>query len=149
MANHLRRQIRDAIKTALTGLTTTGANVFTDRVYPTARGKLPCLLVHQDNELSASATLPAPRLLNRVLRVMVTAVVEAASGVDDSLDQICKEVEIALAMPCAALAGMAKVITLVATDFAFDGSAQQPVGQAAMTFEVQYMVAENAPDVAY
>ena len=34
MANHIRQQIREKFGTTLTGLTTTGSNVFESRVYP-------------------------------------------------------------------------------------------------------------------
>ena len=34
MAAHIRRQVREAIGTALTGLTTTGSRVFQSRAYP-------------------------------------------------------------------------------------------------------------------
>ena len=33
MANHIRQQIRERVGTTLTGLTTTGSNVFQSRVY--------------------------------------------------------------------------------------------------------------------
>lgn len=150
MANHLRRQIREAIATAVTGLATTGARVFQSRVYPLERaGDLPGLLVFSLTETSEGSSLGAPRLMTRVLRVQVVAVAEATADLDDTLDQICKEVEIALAMPCAALAGIAKSITLSATDIELQGTSVRPVGQAAMTYEVVYIAAEDAPDVAH
>ena len=34
MANHIRQQIRERAGTVLTGLTTTGSNVFETRIYP-------------------------------------------------------------------------------------------------------------------
>lgn len=150
MANHLRRQIREAIATAVTGLATTGARVFQSRIYPLATTDLPGLRVttHEEN-VDASQSLPAPRIIQRRLEVRITALARATADLDDTLDGICKEVEIALAMPCAALAGLAKVITLASTSIDWSGDAEQPVGSAAMTYEVIYMNAENAPDVAY
>ncbi len=149
MANHLRRQIREAIAGAVTGLSTTGSRVFQSRVYPLERGTdLPGLLVFALAETSERATMPAPGLMRRALRMQVVAVVEAVADLDDTLDQICKEVEIALAMPCAALAGIAKTITLTSTDIELQGTSVRPVGQAAMTYEVVYLAAEDAPDVA-
>lgn len=147
MANHLRRQIREAIAGAVTGLTTTGARVFQSRVYPIERSALPGLLVFTLAETSARATLPAPGVMTRTLRLQVVGVAEGVANLDDALDQICKEVEIALAMPSAALAGIAKTITLVATDIEMQGTSSRPVGQAAMTYEVVYAAAENSPDV--
>ena len=54
---HVRQQIRDAIVTALTGLTTTGTNVFRSRIYPLENntscrvfaflhGQKPWILIH-------------------------------------------------------------------------------------------------------
>lgn len=150
MANHLRRQIREAIATAVTGLATTAARVFQSRVYPLERGTdLPGLLVYSLTETSEGGSLGAPRLMTRVLRVQVVAIAEALADLDDQLDQICKEVEVALAMPVAALAGIAKSITLVSTDIELKGTSVRPVGQAAMTYEVVYIAAEDAPDVAF
>lgn len=150
MANHLRRQIREAVATAVTGLATTASRVYQSRVYPLERGTdLPGLLVHSLAETSTRMTLGAPGIMERTLRVQVVAVAEAVANLDDSLDQVCKEVEVALAMPCAALAGIAKTITLIATDIEMQGASVRPVGQAAMTYEVVYLAAENAPDVAF
>ena len=45
MADHARKQIRDAVETACTGLTTTGANVSASRVY--AHETLPSLAIYR------------------------------------------------------------------------------------------------------
>ena len=148
MAAHIRQQVREAIGTALTGLTTTGSRVHQSRVYPLEITDLPGLLIFSEAESSTTATLGAPRLMERRLQLRVVALAKAVANLDDTLDQICKEVEIALAMPCAALAGLVKSITLTGTEIEMQGTAEQPTGSAAMSFEVLYMVAENAPDVA-
>nr|ADI23589.1 hypothetical protein [uncultured nuHF2 cluster bacterium HF0770_42C12] len=38
---HVRQSIRDNVVTAVTGLSTTGSNVFRSRVYPLGTNKLP------------------------------------------------------------------------------------------------------------
>lgn len=148
MANHIRRQIREAVAGAVTGLTTTGTRVFQQRVYPLETTDLPGLLVSTPREQSVGTSLGAPRVMERRVRLHVTALARATADVEDVLDQICKEVEVALAMPCAALAGIAKIISLTDTDITVTGDGDRPVGQAALTYEVLYMTAENAPDVA-
>jgi len=148
MASHLRRQIREGLTTAITGLSTTGARVFTSRVYPLEVSDLPGLLVTSQSEIVDADSYGVPRPLQRRLRLEVRAIAQAAADLDDTLDQICKEVEIALAMPCAALAGLCKSITLLGTDIGMSDGAEQPRGSAAMAFEVYYVAAENAPDVA-
>lgn len=148
MADHLRRQIREGVATAVTGLTTTGTRVRQSRVYPLEDADLPALLVVSTGDTAQATSFPLPRMMERRLRLQVIAVAKAVANLDDTLDLICKEVEIALAMPVAALAGLCKSITLVSTDIEMEGTAEKPVGQAAMTYEVYYLNAENAPDVA-
>jgi len=45
---HVRQSIRDNVVTAVTGLSTTGSNVFRSRVYPLGTNKLPALCVYTD-----------------------------------------------------------------------------------------------------
>jgi hypothetical protein len=147
MANHLRRQIREAIGTAVTGLATTGANVFQSRVYPAETSKLPCLLVFTRSETVEAETIHAPRTLSRVLSVEVQAVTKATADIDDALDGICKEVEVALAAPSAVLA-LADDIVLRSTDIEMIGSQEKPAGVARMVFDVSYYSLATTPDVA-
>jgi hypothetical protein len=145
MADHVRKQIRDAIATAVTGLTTTGTRVFTDHAYPLQQAELPGLLVRTLTETSQGITLPAPRRLQRTVRFAVIAYAALESDVQNTIDQVCKEVEIALAMPNLGIP--AKQITLIATTLDISGDGTLPVGRAAMTYECLYFTAENAPDV--
>ena len=48
---HIRQSIRDNAVTAVTGLLTTGSNVFRSRVYPLGTNKLPALYVYTDSEV--------------------------------------------------------------------------------------------------
>ena len=148
MANHLRRQIREAVATAVTGLTTTGARVFQSRVYPLQDTELPALLVYSRSEISEPVTIHSPRMLDRALDLEIVAVAKATADLDDTLDQICKEVEIALAMPLAGLASLAETISLQSTDIELRGETEKPTGRATMTYRVDYFNLENAPDTA-
>lgn len=148
MANHLRRQIREAVAGAVTGLTTTGSRVFQSRVYPTQTTELPCLLVYARSETSAPLTIHPDRVLDRVLQLEIVAIAKATSDLDDTLDQVCKEVETALAMPLAALNGKGKSIQLLSTEIELSGEGERPTGRAVLTYQVDYFNQENAPDVA-
>jgi hypothetical protein len=92
---HLRKQIRDNIKTTLTGLNSTSSNVFLGRVHPVGEDKLPCLFIYTDEEESGPTTMGARRY-ERTVTVSIDAIVQANSGYDDELDQIALEVEEAL-----------------------------------------------------
>jgi len=148
MADHVRRQIREAIGVTLTGLSTTGARVFQSRVYPLETASLPGLLIYSRDETSLPLTIHEPRMLQRGLRLEIVGVAEATSNLDDELDQIAKEVEIALAMPVANLVGLAKSIVLASTAINMQGTSQKPTGSITLLYDVDYFTFENAPDVA-
>jgi hypothetical protein len=147
MAVHRRQAVREAIGTALTGLTTTGSRVFQSRVYPLETADLPGLLIFTGGETISPSTIHGPAVLERTLTVRVVGVARQTSNLDDTLDLIVKEVEIAVAGM--SIAGIATEITLTSIDEPeLTGTSDQPTGQATMNFEVGYFTAENAPDVA-
>jgi hypothetical protein len=148
MADHLRRQIRERIATVLTGLTTTAGRVYQTRLYPAADANLPGLTIYTLEEESEVQTLAEPRRLERRLQLMVEARAKATADLDDVLDGICKEVEIALGV-AAALSSFAKEWNLSRTEMTFSAEGEIPVGVAAMQWTVIYSTAENAPDVVY
>lgn len=148
MANHLRRQIREAVATRLTGLSTTGASVHQSRVYAVQDSELPCLLVFTRSESIGETTIHAPKVVSRVLTLEIVAIAKANDALDDTLDQICKEVEVALANPVTALEPLAESIGLVSTEYELSGAGEKPTGQATLLYEINYFTAENAPDVA-
>jgi hypothetical protein len=148
MAYHLRRQIREAVASAVTGLATTGAHVYQSTVYPLEDANLPALLVLAETETTLQLTMHGPGTLQRSLAVDVIAIAKATADLDDTLDQIAKEVEIALAPPVTALTGLAKSIGPPQTEITLVGSADKPVGRMRLRYEVEYFTADNAPDVA-
>lgn len=147
MANHLRTQCRDAIVTAVTGLATTGANVFKSVVYPLAAASLPSLIVRVGPErMTGEGTLQAPRRQVRSCDFDVIAVAESAVDIDGTLIAIAMQVEAALAMP--GVVGPWKTLTLVSSTPRLDGSGELPRGQLALTYRAEYRLQEGAPDVA-
>ena len=149
MANHLRRQIREAAVTAVTGLATTGARVFKNRVYPLQDSELPALVIATNDEAISSETAPRPRSQQRELALVIEAVAKANDDLDDTLDQIAKEVEIALAANGQAwLAGIAKWASLSQIEIELRGESEKVTGSARLTYLVTYMALETAPDVA-
>ena len=67
MADHVRKQIRDAIVTLVTGLTTTGSNVFAGRTYALQDSELPALRVYTGDEDLTIAALGVNRTSGRAL----------------------------------------------------------------------------------
>ena len=95
--SHVRQQIRDRLVTVLTGLTTTGANVFRSRIFPLEATKLPALCIFTKSEEVEFDVMGLPRSVGRVLDVGVEAYVSGVSDYDNTLDTIAVEVEEAIA----------------------------------------------------
>ena len=95
MANHIRQQIREKLKTTLTGLNTTGSTVYESRVYPLE--SVPALVIYTKSETSEPIVIGTDRVMSRELSVVVEGYVKANSNFDDTIDTISKEVEEAIA----------------------------------------------------
>lgn len=147
MANHIRQQIREKIGTTLTGLTTTGSNVYESRVYPLENTNLPALIIYTKSETSEPIVIGTDRVMSRELLVVVEAYAKATSNFDDSIDTISKEVEAAIAAD-RTLDGLAKDTYLESTEIEFNAEGEKPLGYVSLTFLTNYYVKENAPDVA-
>ena len=147
MANHIRQQIREYIGTTLTGLTTTGSNVYESRVYPLENAKLPALIVYTKSETSEPIVIGTDRVMSRELTVVVEGYAKATSDFDDTIDTISKEVEQAIAAD-RTLDGKAKDTYLESTEIEFNGEGEKPLGYVSLTFLANYYVKEKNPDVA-
>jgi len=143
---HVRKLIRDDIETTLTGLATTGANVYQTRVYPIAEDRLPGLAIYTSTEATDYATITPPRTQVRTLTVSVDVYVKAVTAYDDTLDAICVEIEEALYTD-RTRGGNAKDTRVTAFDSDFSGDGDQPVARATLTVEVDYVTLENNVEV--
>lgn len=144
---HVRKSIRDNIATTLTGLTTTGSNVYMTRTFPLGAGKLPGLCVYTRSELVATNTLQPPRTQSRSLEVMTEAYVKGTSGVDDTLDAIALEVEEALTADLTR-GGYARDTRMTSFEVDYDGEGDQTIGVARFTIAVDYVTLENDIETA-
>lgn len=142
--SHVRKQLRDAVAAAVTGLATTGARVFRSRIYPLELATLPCLAVYTANEEATLTTLED--ILQRDVAVIVEGNARIGEDLDDTLDQIGKEVEIALA---AQVTVGGALVTLFYTGCDIDLLAgDKPVGCITLRYSGTIYTASNAPDVA-
>lgn len=147
MAAHLDQQVVDAITTLVTGLTTTGSNVFKDHVYPFAADDLPCVSVTSTDESVEYLDIHRPREQVKRITVGIDAVAMSAASMMSTLRTIRKEVEIALATNYS-LGGLAKSLKLISASTRMDVTGEQPVGVATMTYEIEVYCLETTPDVA-
>ena len=147
MANHIRQQIREYFGTTLTGLSTTGSNVFESRVYPIENTKLPALVIYTKSETSEPIVIGTDRVMSRELSVVVEGYAKATTNFDDTIDTISKEVEEAIAAD-RTLDGKAKDTYLESTEIEFNSEGEKPLGFVSLTFISNYYVKEKNPDVA-
>jgi hypothetical protein len=145
MADHVRKQVRDAIVTALTGLTTTQSRVFRSRVYPLQVADLPGLCVQMPVEETSPSTIHVPALQERNIDLAVSGYAEESAVLDDELDTIAKEVETALSASLV-VSGVNVEPVYVGMDTEFDGEAEKPHGVIRIRYRVRLFTAANAPD---
>ena len=145
---HVRKQIRDLAKTAVTGLTTTGSNVFADRAYPIPQDKLPALRVFFSREAGelGQGSMGADPIMHRRATLTVVGYADGA-GLDDTLDAIAVEVEIAMNGEGDFGGRTVGSATYTGTEFALE-EGDSRTGTVALTFEVQYRTAESDPETA-
>ena len=144
MADHLHKQIRAALVTALTGLTTSAARVYANRLYPMDSATLPGLRIFLDGEEAEILTVHGPAVYDRRLALSVECCASAASGLDDTLDLMSKEVEIALASGIT-VAGRNLPLTYAGMAFE-DLPGSPPVGVKRLTFSLPFAASASAPD---
>ena len=149
MANHLRRQIRERIATDVTGLSTTGSNVFQSRAYPIEESKLPCLLVFDSEESVEIRSMGAIRGISSELTINIEGYCQGGDGatVMNTLAAIQKEVQIAVQADID-INSLARDSYLTSADASVNAEATKPTGSVRMTYLVIYQYMENAPDTA-
>ncbi len=143
---HLRQSIRERIATVVTGLSTTGSNVFQTRIYPIESGTLPCLLIYTTSEESEIDQMASPRPMIRSLNVVIQGVVSATQP-DDTLDLISKEVEIAMANDVT-INSLANNSFLSSTEIEINSDGAKPVGILMLNYTVEYRNLDNNPETA-
>lgn len=144
MANHIHRQIREAAATALTGLASTGANVFANRLYSIPSASLPALRISLDNETAEPISIHQPMMLAREAVLSVECCAAGGDSIDDTCDQISKEVEIALS---AGLTVSGKTLTPYLTASGYtDEAGGLDVAVKRLDFRITYETLNTAPD---
>jgi len=140
---HVRKQIRDRAVVELTGLATTGLNIFASRIRKFQDSELPGLRIHTRNEVSERADMD--NNLHRKTELVIEAVAKQVDSIDDLLDTMAVEIETAIGQ--SNLNNLAiEAIELVSTNTEILDDANQPVGVATLVFTVQYFTIDNLPE---
>ena len=140
---HKRTSIRNNVTTTLTGLATTGSNVFETRIYPNELAKLPLLNIYSNTETSELSSIGK---IERNLEIMVEGFAKATANIDEALDTISKEVEVAMGTDLTR-GGHAKDTFLSNTEYELENIGNQQLGVIKMTFNVLYLTTKNNPEV--
>lgn len=152
MADHVRRQIRDAVVQALTGLPTTAARVYVGRARPLAPAHEPTLLVYTRSETAVRGAGGRQPKLDRVVILDVEGRVSLPDAPDDVLDQIAVEVEAAMWGLADQLGtflnGLARDIKLVSTEVIAEAAGERHIGGVRLEYAVAYRTSEGAPGSA-
>ena len=145
--SHVRKQIRDAVATALTGLTTTGTNVFKGRYFSMQTPKLPALLVYATNEDAELSIMGSSRGSDRVLTLVVEGYAISKTIVEDTLDQIAVEVEEAMASDYT-LSGLTRDVRYTGFELDANADPEQTVAVIRLIFDIKYRVAAGDVETA-
>jgi len=137
---HKRAQIKTRIQTVLTGLSTTGSNVFLSRTYPIATTDLPGLLIYANSESIERLEIGIQNRQQRTLDLSIEAVAKGASA-ESTLDQVTVEVEEAMAND-QTLNGLAIDSRITDTQIR-QASAESEFFIATMRYTVLYRTIEN------
>ena len=140
---HIRKTIRENVKTAITGLSTTVTSVYETIYFPLQTLNLPALIVYTLDETIEDYTLGKnTRTQQRALNLIIEAHCRGTANIDDTLDTIAEEVEEAMVSDVTR-GGHAKDTKLVATEIEFD-TASQKTGLMRLTYLIHYNTIENA-----
>jgi len=144
--SHARKIIRDELKTILTGLTTTGTNIFFDTIYNIKNDQVPALLIFTKNETVENKTIGQPRIEDRILYIDIIGLVKTTIDYQDTCDQIALEVENAINSSLN-LNGKAKYIILNDIDTEYNDDLEKPLGSIKLGYSVMYRVNTNNLEV--
>ena len=145
--SHLRQQIRERAATTLTGLSTTGSNVFQSSTYPLERASLPGICIFTNEETSEIQSQGNPRNIQKILSLSIQGFASSSTGVDDTLDTISKEVEIAMQGDIR-LNNLAQDSYLSETSISISAEGEKEIGSVTLIYTVIYQHSENNPGAA-
>lgn len=150
---HARKQIRDAVVALVTDLETTGRNVFPSRVYSLADEELPSLSVFTgdagNDEVVTKVTLgntTKKPLFHRACPLIIEGHAKVSDDIDDVLDQIALEIEVAMSNPIT-IGERTVPAQLRSTAKELSGEGEDQIGVVRLLYVATYVTAENTPDV--
>jgi len=144
---HARQQLREYFITTLTGLTTTGSNVFKGRVYPHGADKIPGWNVRNgvDRLVEEEETLGKRQMYEYTLVTEGRAKPPDGTEVDDQLDLMAAEAQAAI-MTDPTLGTRVMHCRLQMTEFETAGTLERPVGIIRQSWVMRYFIFAEDPE---
>ena len=149
---HVRKQIRDAVKTLLDVSMSEYRHVFNSRL-PRARDVLPYVLVYTPSETSTQLTIHPPAIIQRDINLVTQLFVRLTNDTEtheETMDAAAAEVETKLtgAIVSTALSEKVKLFTLQATDSEIITEDENSRTYATITLQwlVQVNTVEGSPE---
>lgn len=139
---HARRTIRESVGSLLRSSSITGTRVFENRLYPVQEKELPCLLVITEGDRSENITSSNNPQQQRNVRVLIRAIVKSSRELDDEMDDICAQVETAIAGASFSFRAQRQYI---GTENRESIIGNQPTGEATLFYEFTVRTKENDP----
>ena len=143
---HVREQIRTHVFDLLS-VKLTGTSVFNSLVYDVESGSLPACKIYSLSESSEFDTMTFPRGNIRKLQVIVEVIGKANANIDNLLDRLCAETEVAITEDVN-LGGLTKDISLEVTTIELNDGGENPHGMARMSWIAEYRIKENDPYIS-
>jgi hypothetical protein len=148
MPSHARKQIRDAVKATLLGLSVTGSRVYIGRARPLGENHPPTILIYSPLETARRENQDGE--LERLLSLFVEIRLVSTDAPDDALDAIALDVEAAMAAD-RRLGGLLTDMQLIGTEQAVERGEQQQGGRIAgglrLEYRATYSTLEGHPSV--
>lgn len=145
---HVRKQARDQAIAALLGATDAGAQVESSaRTDNWPKGFGAGIRVSTPEEESGVGSAGNPATLARQITLRVAGWREGGDDLDDLLDQLATQIELAI-YGTGRLGGLALEVTLGATGPVIDGDGVKRAGTIALDFRVLVATPENDPETA-
>ena len=133
---HYRQQIRERVATTLTGLNTTGSNVFQSRIYNIEESKLPCLCIYTVSETSEPISMSPPRSIEKVLDLVIEIYTKGQNSATD-LDADVKDVKTKM-FSDRLINNLAKDSYLSTQELTYNGEGDKNIAVGVLTYQVFY-----------
>jgi len=141
---HARQQIREAAVTLISGLTTTGSNVYDSRFFELEQSRVPCWAVYTTEEAEEAEIHAMGGQLARFCKLSFVGIARASTGIalQQLLDLMCEELETVVLRD--SITG-AEVI-YAGTEWEFDeDDSDAAAGRVTVTYGCRYFTNEGAP----